>query len=106
MKWTGADGTVKEWRANGLDAKVKVVCDSCNNGWMSNPENAAKRFVQDMILDPKEVTLGPNELTLIAALAFKSAVIADHIRLNKVTTQSNADALLNHSLYPQECRCR
>ena len=84
MKWTEADGTIKEWRANGLDAKVKVVCEICNNGWMSDLENEAKPIVQDMIIGPTEVTLRPTELTLIAALAFKSAVIADHIRLNNV----------------------
>lgn len=83
-KWTEADGTVKEWHKTGLDAKVKVVCDTCNNGWMSDLENTAKPIVQDMILDPKDVTLGPAELKIIAALAFKSAIIADHIRLNKL----------------------
>ena len=82
FNWTKADGTVKEWHLVGLNARVKVVCDTCNHGWMSQLEETAKPIVRDMILDPTDVTLGTSDLKIIAAWAFKSAIIADHLRLN------------------------
>jgi hypothetical protein len=55
--WTEADGTVKEYRLVGLNAKVNIVCETCNNGWMSDLENAVKPIVQPMILNADEIAL-------------------------------------------------
>lgn len=43
------EGPERRWRAPAPDIKVKVVCQPCNSGWMSNIENRAKPFLGSLI---------------------------------------------------------
>ena len=70
--------TESRWQSSGLDMTTKVVCEPCNNGWMSQLENRVKAVLKDMFLYGKKVTLQRPEIELIAAFAFKTAVVADH----------------------------
>jgi hypothetical protein len=64
-KYAGPPGTgiVREWAASGADIKVKVVCESCNNGPLSDLEvNAMKVLVplihgRDRLVIPRECKL-------------------------------------------------
>ncbi|HJZ10832.1 MAG TPA: hypothetical protein VJ521_01695, partial [Acidobacteriota bacterium] len=70
----------KEWQGDSLNLTAKVVCGPCNSGWMSDLENEeAKPILKDMIVHGSAVSLFPRGIVSIAAFAFKSAVIGDHM---------------------------
>jgi hypothetical protein len=76
-------GEIRTWRKRKLDAKLPVVCEPCNNGWMSDLENKdAKPAIKDLIVSDKIVKLSPERLKSIARFAFKTAVVADHYSLS------------------------
>ena len=67
------------YRAHTLNMKLRVVCEKCNNGWMSELESyRAIPAMKDLILSDKGVLLTSQRLESIAIFAFKCAVIADH----------------------------
>ena len=71
---------VRKWTADMLNLKTRVVCPDCNSGWMSRlEEHHAKPALQDMIRHGSAVSLLPRGIASIAAFAFKSAVISDHM---------------------------
>lgn len=75
---------VKEWESGKLDVTAKVVCESCNNNWMSDLEkNHAKPSMQRMILKADPVLLDASARASIAAFAFKTAVVGDHMFRDK-----------------------
>jgi hypothetical protein len=71
-------GGLKKWRRPKLDEKSKVVCSVCNHGWMSDLEGRSKAAFSGMMLDGAEICLLSRGVGLLAAFAFKCAVIADH----------------------------
>ncbi len=71
-------GHLRQWRTPTLDEKSKVVCTDCNNGWMSDLEGRSKAAFSEMIRDGAEVCLLSRGIALLAAFAFKCAVVADH----------------------------
>jgi hypothetical protein len=73
------DGSVNQWKNDELNVKAKVVCKSCNNGWMSDLESKTKPILKDMILHCRETALRARDIALVAAVTFKNAVIADHM---------------------------
>jgi hypothetical protein len=83
-KKLAADTDVTVWPSDSLDVTAKVVCEKCNNSWMSDLESQyAKPAMRDMILSPNPVTLGPQQIVSITTFAFKSSVIADHMQRGK-----------------------
>jgi hypothetical protein len=69
------------WIQPELNWKTKVVCDKCNNEWMSNIESQhAKSAMTDLILGKKGVEISHTRAHSIALFAFKTAVLFDHIR--------------------------
>ncbi len=68
-------GEIKEWKAS-LDLKMRVVCEPCNSGWMSDLEAEAKNAFSDIIKYGSKISLLPRGIALLAAFAFKNAVIA------------------------------
>lgn len=48
-QWSSAAGR-RQWRQPILTAKVRVFCDECNNGWMSQLEAAAKPIVVTLVM--------------------------------------------------------
>ncbi len=72
----------KQYIKRSLDWKAPVVCEKCNNEWMSRLESAhAKPAMENLILSDKLTSLKPERLKSIANFAFKTAVIADHLSL-------------------------
>jgi hypothetical protein len=83
FKQEGEKREHRVWKRRKLDEKLPVVCQPCNNGWMSDLENKeAKPAIKDLILSDKLVTLSPERLRSIARFAFKTAVIADHYSMS------------------------
>lgn len=73
-----ATGSRLAWRRPSLGEKTKVVCKTCNNTWMSNLENESKAAFAGMIRDGTEISVLSRGASLLAAFAFKCAVVADH----------------------------
>jgi hypothetical protein len=75
------DGSVLgEWRAPHLNMKANVVCEKCNNTWMSDIESQhAKPAMSDLILGNRVGAVGAKRASGIALFAFKTAVIANHM---------------------------
>ena len=71
------DGRPKYWRKKELNEKTNVVCNACNNGWMSDLEIAAKGVIKEMVFRCTPTVLQPRDLKVIAAYTLKSAIVAD-----------------------------
>jgi hypothetical protein len=73
------DGTIlREWPAPKLNMKTKVVCATCNNGWMSAMErDSAKPAMADLILGNPVGELSKKRAHGLSLFAFKTAVIAN-----------------------------
>jgi hypothetical protein len=66
-----------EWTAN-------VVCEPCNNGWMSKIENEhAKPSLADLIVGKLDIPISQSRAHSIALFAFKTAVVFDHLTRNR-----------------------
>jgi hypothetical protein len=69
------------WSGSELDWKVKVVCEDCNNTWMSNlEEQHAKPTMSDLIVGKVDIPIPQSRANSIALFAFKTAVILEHMR--------------------------
>jgi hypothetical protein len=85
----------RAWVQPELDWKTKVVCDKCNNGWMSNIESQhAKPAMTDLILGKKGVKISQTRARSIALFAFKTAVVFDHIRRESSPFFTRSDRFL------------
>lgn len=77
------DGTVRKWHREELDQKSRLVCGNCNSGWMSRLESETKVFLNDMVLNGSPTVLPSRHIALLAAVAFKNTIIADHMHDNR-----------------------
>jgi hypothetical protein len=72
---------LRQWSSHDIDMTAKVVCQKCNNEWMSGLESAhAKPAMTDLIVGDKELTISEMQARGIAVFAFKTAVIAEHMK--------------------------
>jgi hypothetical protein len=75
--------TAHWWTSNDLDLTAKVVCESCNNGWMSDLEAGyAKLALTPMILSESEQILTLHRVASIPAFTFKCAVVGHFMDRN------------------------
>jgi hypothetical protein len=59
--------------------KLKKVCAACNNGWMSELENAAKPLILEVIRDNRALdSFSEEERRILARWAGKTAIIESH----------------------------
>ncbi len=68
-------GTGKEVTYSG-DFKLKRVCSTCNNGWMSELETEAKPILGPIVQD-LSIQLDLEDQTKIARWAFKTAIVLE-----------------------------
>jgi hypothetical protein len=59
------------------DATAKVICRSCNNGWVARIDNAAARVARPLIRGQEEVALDRTGQTAFAAWIYKTALVFD-----------------------------
>lgn len=58
---------ISRWESDTpLAFTVHTVCESCNNGWMSNIEYEAKRYLEPIITGSEAVTLDEHALSVVA----------------------------------------
>ncbi len=71
---------IRDWVKPELDWTAKVVCEPCNNEWMSDLENVhAKPSMTELILGKLDVQVDQSRANSIAISAFKTAVVFDHL---------------------------
>jgi hypothetical protein len=72
---------IKSWVKPELDWTANVVCETCNNGWMSDIENNhAKPSMSELIAGKLDIPINQERANSIALFGFKTAVILDHIQ--------------------------
>jgi hypothetical protein len=73
-----------EWTSNKLDSKAKVVCEACNNGWMSEIDGQhAKPALLDLISGKLDIPVTQSRAASIALFCFKTASVFDLIGKNQ-----------------------
>ena len=70
--------SLSPWRQTGFFAKVRSVCASCNNGWMSRLETEAKPAIEK-VLSNDELILTEPERELIARWVLKTAMVFEAV---------------------------
>jgi hypothetical protein len=72
---TGPD--LKSFRGRPFDLTVTVVCPSCNNGWMSDLENATKDLLLGLIAG-SPARLGIEQQVALARWAIKTSMVMEY----------------------------
>jgi hypothetical protein len=70
------DEPLHEWKTAGPDMKCKVVCTSCNSGWMSQLEEEAKPILTPPI-QGHACRLTTHHLEILTYWALKTALMLD-----------------------------
>ena len=73
------DGRNLSWKSVGLNEKAKVVCDTCNSGWMSVVEDKTKSILGEIISEGKPKAFTTFDVNVISQFAFLKAVVCDHM---------------------------
>lgn len=79
--------------------KVRVVCETCNNGWMSNLESRIKPLLK-MLIQNKSVILTFKERHALATWAAKTVMCAEFVDRNKVAIPQAQRTYLKEKLFP------
>src|SRR4051812_863516 len=64
----------REWRAGGLDIKVKAVCGPCNEGWMNDLEGQVRPFLGPMI-EGRAKNLSPTDCQALTSWLLKTVLM-------------------------------
>ena len=80
-----ADGSERSWHQEKPDWRTKVVCENaCNNGWMSaRLEEPMRLATKDILIHQKMKVFSASECASIAAWAFKTTILANHMGLRE-----------------------
>jgi hypothetical protein len=79
MKFADSRGNVRKWTSEKINWKARVVCEACNNGWMSDIESGhAKPTLTPLIKGETGIPIDIQKARSIALFAFKTAVVVDH----------------------------
>jgi hypothetical protein len=74
----------KSWSSSQLDWRAKVVCQPCNNGWMSTIESQhAKPAMTELIAGKLDIPIAQSRAKSIALFAFKTAIILEHLNRSR-----------------------
>jgi len=68
----------RQYDAVALKEKLAVVCETCNNKWMSDVSNRAKKVLHEMVVAGKRTILFQADLRVVAAFGFMKCVVGDH----------------------------
>ncbi len=69
----------KSWQVVDDGMTVRCVCASCNNGWMSELENAAKPVIERLLSDGRK-TLNADDQQRLSTWAMKNAMVFEAVR--------------------------
>jgi len=72
-------GLKKPFTSESIDWKAKVVCEACNNNWMSDIESHhAKPILTPLVTGKMDIPIDQAAAHSLALFVFKTAVILDH----------------------------
>jgi hypothetical protein len=75
----------RDFKTDSMDWKARVVCENCNNTWMSDIEKKhAKPALTPLITGEMDIPVDLSRAHSIALFAFKTAVVLDHSQRNRV----------------------
>ncbi len=72
------DAPVIEYNSAKISEQLPVVCEKCNNGWMSALTGKTKQAFSGAMLDAEPFTLELRDAALLAAFTFMKAVVTNH----------------------------
>jgi hypothetical protein len=92
---------VNVWHVHKPELKVRCVCQSCNNGWMSKLESQTKIFLQPLLIGEKSV-LDISGQTTIALWSLKTAMVLEALDQpqKRLYTQQEREQLRKLSMIP------
>jgi hypothetical protein len=74
----GVDGhLVRQHRSIRIDVTLDVVCDTCNNGWMSDLTDRAKQLLEPIIRDSRPRDFNELDIVTLTAFAFMKSAVLD-----------------------------
>jgi hypothetical protein len=65
-------------RRRRMDVTAKVVCETCNNKWMSDLENRVKPIAEPLMLGQSSVALTFEDQATLTAWIMKTAIVVEH----------------------------
>lgn len=74
-RWTASE--ILDYPAISIVTRVRAVCATCNNGWMSELENSAKPVLVPLV-DGERMTLAADQQTIAAIWAVKTSMVFEH----------------------------
>lgn len=94
----------RAWSTPKIDLVAKVVCRTCNNGWMSQLEAQAKTILTPMILgEQRAVILSPRQQTVLARWALKTAIMTDFFPDDPLVPADWYPGVRTHAYPPDQC---
>jgi hypothetical protein len=72
-------GPTRAWHAFRLDQQVRMACQECNGGWMSDLESKIQPVIEPMILGRRQVRLSLPAQILISTWAIKTAMVTEYL---------------------------
>ena len=74
----GTKSPHRRWRSRSVNLRAHVVCESCNNDWMSDLQNHVKPFLKPIIFNLDDHVLDTERQVALAAWCFMTTVVIDH----------------------------
>jgi hypothetical protein len=68
---------IRSHRSTRIDVTIDVVCDSCNNKWMSDLSNRTKQILEPLIRRDIPRDFNAHDIVTITAFAFMKAAVLD-----------------------------
>lgn len=84
-----------------LDLKVKQVCSSCNNGWMSRLERKALEIIPALYTGEKS-SISPDDQSLLASWATKTAVTVRYLEKQPLVPLRRREWLFQNHTPPSD----
>lgn len=93
-----------EQQGSVLATKVRIVCQTCNNGWMSRLEANCRRLIR-LLLDPGLALINPADCASLATWAIKTAWMNEFVGggTGSTSTVGMRASLMNKALPPASC---
>jgi hypothetical protein len=74
-----AGEVLRKYDGNKIDKKTRVVCATCNNGWMSEITGNVKDIIKEAIVHGRKTTLSHKDFVTLARFVFLKGAVIDHL---------------------------
>lgn len=73
----GTASSIKKWSGDPHSRRLRVVCRTCNEGWMSKLQQAAKPYLLPLV-EGRSCVLGETAQSILAAWGAMSVMVSEH----------------------------